>query len=302
MTSLKTIVLVDRGDSTDEAARLQECVGQALAPFAARQASAPRPVRCWCVGLTARARSRDDVDERFASRFGALRERGRLACAIHSLPMSSNGPPRGIRREWDQLALVHQRDLMQSTANIPAAQRPELSCPDCRGSGQRVTQTNPNGRWASWTIGGQFAGQLTGLGGCCGPTVHTARTALGGQPRLARPAPLSGPAAHLAVCGLPVAVPVDRPAARSTSTPMSSGGNVAPVRALDLSRVDCAALVTTDGRWHQPTATDSLGRLVIERTSEQWQSELLELLMDHADAVAVCVECRLPIPDAIRAT
>lgn len=122
---------------------------QALEPFGEHIRVESHEVGCLCVGLQARM----DVELKVEQ---AIPQQS-LRALLEDLPEEERTEER-----WNEL--VKPRAELRATllAEHPLTNKANPACIMCKGTGTRVTESNPRARWDWWVIGGRWDGWIFG--------------------------------------------------------------------------------------------------------------------------------------------
>lgn len=148
-----------------------------LAPFSENLEVPAYTRECRCAEWAAHREAKRISQEQNADLVREIRdERSRLSAERTRLEesMPSNAAREALaarqQEEWAThiVPVISRIDAVEEVlfASLKATQRPDVACPDCRGTGAYLSTYNPDAKWDWWEIGGRWRGAFdpTGAG------------------------------------------------------------------------------------------------------------------------------------------
>ena len=157
MSHFLTLVLVNRDvvqnefksidlDNPEVREFIEGKVGMMLEPYSENLEVESHSVKCHCVNNIATMHGHNE-----AEKVKELKTLRKEYCGKHP----------DDRPEWDEFTKEWDEVKERETKAHPLYMKPDPDCETCNGTGNRMTPSNPKGKWDWWAIGGRWTGELT---------------------------------------------------------------------------------------------------------------------------------------------
>ena len=258
MSHFTTLVLLPTKDYAGNSLKVDEkAIDHQLAPYDENHPVPPYEEICYCVGYSARIRSREQVDREM----GTIEE-ARIKFQDKWSKIKDRDEEKD--KDWaDNVYKPREEREKEILAEQVDKETPDPTCDECHGTGKVFSQYNPASKWDWWRVGGRWDGFF------------------GGEEEMKNRESENGfnfNDSHQDIsknCA-PVGSLLDE------------NGSLSGV-------LGCPpfAIVSQDGRWYEKGKMGWWGIVIDEKAAMDWKTQVEAILKENFDCVAVIVDCHI---------
>jgi len=238
MSHFYHLVLINKG-----AAPIQGEVDRLMEPFDESFKVDPYEVQCSCVGFLAEV----EADKQAQEAVGAVEDiRANFWKNLRD-KSQANKPSKEIDKRWKEAFRPYQEARELFLTAHPLFKKPDKKCEECKGSGKRMTQYNPQSKWDWYEIGGRWDGLLFGQN-------ERGKCLLEDN--------------MMSVSGLLIEI--------------QKSNDLVPF-----------SLLSPDGCWYEKGSMGWWAIVTNAKEQLKWDQEVMELLEQNKECIAVVVDCHI---------
>lgn len=258
-----------------------------MAPYNEEIAVDEYPHKCHCVGWKAWEDSRKETEIKFGE-IDKIRDNFYDVLKEKKIPLDDFETKDKL---WQEFAKINERtayaeDLQKKHTMY---EMPDKYCDNCLGSGTYMSTYNPQSKWDWYKVGGRYTGAFDenykpenderNKETCrvCGGTGYRID-------KIAEEMRETDPNFKCNGCknGIAIKWPTEW---------VDYDGDIKPVR--EITNPSAYAILTPDGKWYERGEMGWFGISSNDKDKLFWEAEIIAILADNQDCMAVCVDCHI---------
>lgn len=243
--------------------------------------------KCHCVGWKAHIDSTKIAEKKFGE-IDKLRDDFRDILKEKGIPFDDFDTRDKL---WKEFAKIDERSayIEEIEKDHEMYNKPDKACTECNGTGIYMSTYNPQSKWDWYQVGGRWTGAFDKnykpeedernkeICMLCEGTGYR-------QDKIAEEIRLTDPNFKCNGCKNGIAI-------KWPSQWANYDGDIKPVR--EITDPSAYAIVTPDGKWYERGEMGWFGISNNEKDKLSWEAEIIAILAEHQDCIAVCVDCHI---------